>query len=100
MLDLDIILKYISLTYTHSGTEPEGEEREGFDVVTIFFKKPFWLEQFRLRPELWVVVDSVQGQPDLGAFRNLEAGKLLVILPVLHTHPVSPSYGPIQPQIF
>ena len=68
--------------------------------MTVLLEEPLWLEQFRLRPELWVVVDSVQGQPDLGAFRNLEAGKLLVILPVLHTHPVSPSYGPIQPQIF
>lgn len=65
----------------------------------IFLEEPLGFEEFRFRPELRVVMESVERNPDLGSLGDLQATKLSSIVPVLHAHSVNPSHGPIQSQI-
>ena len=86
-------------TNTLSWTGSKWKPGKRFDVVSIFFEESLRFEDLRLRPELGVVMESVERNPDLGSLGDLQATELSSVIPVLHAHPVNPSHGPIQSQV-
>ena len=69
--------------------------------MSIFFEESLWFEDFRLRPELGVVMDHVVRKPDGCAFLDLKSSEFSSrVDPVLDTKPVISGDWRVDTEVF